>query len=221
MSVLHPYYPTNLTLPGYIPNSRSVTELIGAWLVALSIITVVTFAWLSPNNKLTLTERLITLWFVTCGFIHIVFEGHFIFNHNTLVSLTDFISQEWKEYAKSDSRYLHSDPFVLTIETITSCIWGPLCLFIAYATANRFPSCHVWTALMCFAHVYGDALYYATTIIQGCPDSRPEVLYFWVYFIGLNALWLIIPIALLTRSIITINAAMVRTDDDKGYKKNI
>ncbi|KAF5351781.1 hypothetical protein D9756_007422 [Leucocoprinus leucothites] len=75
MSVPHPYYPTNLTLPGYTPNTHSATELIGAWLVALSTLTVATFAWLAPKNKLTLTERLITLWFITCGFIHIVFEG--------------------------------------------------------------------------------------------------------------------------------------------------
>ncbi|KAJ3572387.1 hypothetical protein NP233_g3121 [Leucocoprinus birnbaumii] len=220
MSASHPYYPQDLHLTEYIPNTRSASELIGAWLVALSIVTIVTFAWLAPK-KLTLTERLITLWFITCGFIHIIFEGHFVLNHKTLVSLTDIISQEWKEYAKSDSRYLHSDSFVLAIEAITSLIWGPLCLFISYATAKRFPSRHIWSALMCFAHIYGNALYYSTTIIRGCPDSRPEFLYFWVYFIGLNGLWLITPITLLTRSIIMINAAMARADDNKGYKKNV
>lgn len=49
-----------------------------------------------------------------------LFTGHFVRNHRTLASLTDFISQEWKEYAKSDSRYLHSDPFILAVETITA-----------------------------------------------------------------------------------------------------
>ncbi|KXN90180.1 3-beta-hydroxysteroid-Delta(8),Delta(7)-isomerase, partial [Leucoagaricus sp. SymC.cos] len=128
------------------------------------------------------------------GCIHLFFEGHFVLNHEKLVSLTDLISQEWKEYAKSDSRYLHSDSFVLAIETITTFVWAPLCFYIALATTNRFPSRHVWTALMCFAHIYGNALYYGTTFIQGCPDSRPEFLYFWVYFIGLNGIWLITPI---------------------------
>ncbi len=47
---------------------------------------------------------------------------------------------------------------------------------------------------MCFAHIYGNALYYGTTIIQGCPDSRPEFLYFWIYFVGLNGLWLVTPV---------------------------
>jgi cholestenol Delta-isomerase len=31
----------------------------------------------------------------------------------------DVIGQLWKEYAKSDSRYLVSDSFVVSIETIT------------------------------------------------------------------------------------------------------
>lgn len=31
----------------------------------------------------------------------------------------DFFGQLWKEYAKSDSRYLAADPMVLTLETIT------------------------------------------------------------------------------------------------------
>jgi len=72
----------------------------------------------------------------TGGFIHIIFEGlsssisklfiqvytigHFFRNHKTLISLNDIISQEWKEYAKSDSRYLSSDSFLLAIEMVTS-----------------------------------------------------------------------------------------------------
>jgi cholestenol delta-isomerase len=31
----------------------------------------------------------------------------------------DLFGQLWKEYAKSDSRYLISDPFVVSIESIT------------------------------------------------------------------------------------------------------
>lgn len=156
----HPYYPQGLILENYAPNTRSANELIGAWLIALSAIVLSTFAWLAPK-KLTLTERLISLWFITCesqlsstytsarlensyrwlhphhirGCAHILqildasatiterthsLTGHFVLNHQALASLSDFISQEWKEYAKSDSRYLHSDHFIIAIETITA-----------------------------------------------------------------------------------------------------
>jgi len=92
--------------------------------------------------------------------------------------------------------------------------------------------------MMCFAHIYGNVLYYTTTFLEGCPHSRPEFLYFWIYFVGVNAFWLVTPIseqksqhssllpseylhlALLTRSIRMINTAMAKTADDKDDRKN-
>lgn len=89
---------------------------------------------------------------------------------------------------------------------------------------------------MCLAHIYGNALYYGTTIIQGCPDSRPEFLYFWVYFLGLNGLWLITPIGelilpqccskieictvLLIKSIRKISTAIQIADRKENEKKS-
>ena len=60
----HPYYPPDLTFIEYIPNTHSPIALIGAWAGALSFVTITTFVWLAPK-KLSITERLITLWFVT------------------------------------------------------------------------------------------------------------------------------------------------------------
>ena len=64
MTSPHPYYPPDLTFTVYIPNTHSPIVLIGAWLGALSFVTITTFVWLAPK-KLSITERLITLWFVT------------------------------------------------------------------------------------------------------------------------------------------------------------
>jgi len=51
------YYPLDLALAEYIPNTRPP---IGAWLGASSFVTITTFIYLAPK-KLSLTERLITL----------------------------------------------------------------------------------------------------------------------------------------------------------------
>jgi cholestenol delta-isomerase len=45
----------------------------------------------------------------------------------------DILGQLWKEYALSDSRYLISDPFVVSIETITVVRLNTLVIF-----------CHNW-----------------------------------------------------------------------------
>lgn len=47
------------------------------------------------------------------------------------------------------------------------------------------------------AHLYGDTLYYATSLydhyVNGISHSRPEVLYFWVYYFLMNFVWIVVP----------------------------
>lgn len=57
--------------------------------------------------------------FSLAGTIHCVFEGYFVFNHQRMPLMQDFFGQLWKEYAKSDSRYMTFDPLVLSVESIT------------------------------------------------------------------------------------------------------
>jgi hypothetical protein len=50
---------------------------------------------------------------------------------------------------------------------------------------------------VCVAHLYGDVLYYATSLfnhyVNGISYSRPEVLYFWVYYFFMNFVWIVVP----------------------------
>lgn len=46
---------------------------------------------------------------------------------------------------------------------------------------------------MCVAHLYGVALYYATNWFEGVSYSRPEFIYFWVYYVGFNMPWAVVP----------------------------
>ena len=45
--------------------------------------------------------------------------GYFVLNHASLAGHQTLFGQLWKEYALSDSRYLTSDPFMISVETIT------------------------------------------------------------------------------------------------------
>ena len=45
--------------------------------------------------------------------------GYFVLNHPSLAGQQTLFAQLWKEYALSDSRYLTSDPFMISVETIT------------------------------------------------------------------------------------------------------
>jgi cholestenol delta-isomerase len=52
--------------------------------------------------------------------------------------------------------------------------------------------------------LYGDVLYYATCtfdfVNSGIEYSRPELAYFWGYYVLLNAFWIVIPTCLLIHS---------------------
>lgn len=52
-------------------------------------------------------------------------------------------------------------------------------------------------SIVCVAHLYGVTLYYATSLTEtyftGRAHSRPEFLYFWVYYVGFNLPWVIVP----------------------------
>ncbi|MBE3045925.1 hypothetical protein IMZ48_25960 [Candidatus Bathyarchaeota archaeon] len=48
-----------------------------------------------------------------------VCPGYFVLNHSSMAGQQTLFAQLWKEYALSDSRYLTSDPFMISVETIT------------------------------------------------------------------------------------------------------
>lgn len=125
------------------------------------------------------------------------FEGYFVLNQSTLIGKQDLFAQLWKEYAISDSRYLTGDALVLGAEVITVLSWGPLSFAVATCIIRLSPWRHPLQIIVCVAHVYGDALYISTSLIdmsvRQISYSRPEALYFWFYFLFLNGIWLVIP----------------------------
>lgn len=154
----------------------------------------------------------ITLMRPSGGTIHFFFEGYFAYNHARMGSAQDLFGQLWKEYALSDSRYLTSDPFVLCMETITAVgrtqprsysadagqvLWGPLAYAVVYCILTSHPLRYPLQAIVSLGQLYGDVLYYATSMFdlyyKGLSYCRPEPYYFWFYFFFMNFIWIVIP----------------------------
>lgn len=51
--------------------------------------------------------------------------------------------------------------------------------------------------MICMGHLYGVVLYYSTSTAEkyfnDVAHSRPEFLYFWVYYFGFNLPWVVVP----------------------------
>lgn len=91
-------------------------------------------------------------------------------------------------------------PSVLTSSTYANkrkFCWGPLSCLAAVSILNRSHSRHFYQIIVCTAHLYGVALYYATNWADfrasGVSYSRPEFLYYWVYYVGFNMPWAVVP----------------------------
>lgn len=194
----HPYYPVGSYIANYAANEQSVPALLGVFFGTCSLLFTATF-FLAKRLQPTLTtpELLTTLWFTLSGCIHLFFEGYYASHFATLAASQSLIAQMWKEYAFSDSRYLTRNSFVLCTETITVLFWGPGSLLVAVLVVKR--SCWRWPlqGLVSMGQFYGDVLYYATCWfdhrVYGFTYSRPEAYYFWVYFVLMNAFWIVIP----------------------------
>ncbi|EEH20111.1 hypothetical protein PABG_02370 [Paracoccidioides brasiliensis Pb03] len=220
----HPYYPLEAELVGYVANEWSTLTLIFAfaagWAFILGFISVV-LSFITP--KLGRADKLAILWFIFTGSIHFFFEGYFVINHTRMALAQDFFGQLWKEYSLSDSRYLTSDPFVLCMETITAILWGPLSFVLVYLIASEHPLRYPLQLIVSSGEIYGDILYYATSMFDlyhnGLSYCRPEAYYFWGYFFFMNFIWIVIPSYYLTKSIGIMSHAVQFLNRKAGKRK--
>ncbi|KAG0243280.1 hypothetical protein BGW41_002465 [Actinomortierella wolfii] len=225
--VPHPYYPQDLVLDHYVPNTNTMMEtLVMMFAVFGAIITVSLYlAYRKRNTSIRgVGHQLTFVWFVMCGFIHLGLEGYFGVYHKTLAGMNTPLAQVWKEYSISDSRYLTSDSFVLIMERITAFAWGPLAFYTAYAQYHDLPSRYIVQLILSLGQLYGDVLYYFTTLIEGSPHCDPHPYYYYFYFVHFNAWWIIIPIILMHNSIKNLYRAMrtsmeISSKDQKQKKR--
>ena len=141
--------------------------------------------------------------------------GYFAVNSLNLGSRTDLFGQLWKEYALSDSRYMTQDAFVVCMESVTACLWGPLSFLCAYYIILDHPLRYPVQLMVSFGQLYGLVLYYGTAmfedLVHGVQLSRPERIYFYAYYVACNAFWIFIPIWLIYESVCKTSAAFTKT----------
>ncbi|KAH8890927.1 EBP-domain-containing protein [Thozetella sp. PMI_491] len=201
----HPYYPLHVQVPNYVPNTAPIYLLLASFGTTIAIVVYTSLVLAKKYNaNLRVWDQAVLCWFVLCGFLHCVFEGYFVLNSASIPASQTLFSQLWKEYSLSDSRYITSDPFMLCIESITVLVWGPLSIATAFSIAMGSNLRHVLQITVSIGHLYGVALYYGTCSfeyhLRGNSHSRPEFLYYWIYYVAFNMPWVIVPTVLISQS---------------------
>ena len=191
----HPFYPPNLLLKGYhemtLP-AQSIFMVFGAAVASL-----IGGVWTlsgGSQKRVSTKERVLACWLMVTAAIHMIIEGYVVVTPDYYQHPADnYLSEAWKEYTKADSRYATRDSFIISMEAVTAFCVGPMCLLAVYGILQSKPWKYPLMVVLSVCQIYGDVLYYGTCYLEGFVHSRPEMLYFWVYFVLLNALWIVIP----------------------------
>ncbi|KAJ1796866.1 hypothetical protein LPJ75_007163, partial [Coemansia sp. RSA 2598] len=198
----HPYFPQSLVIQGYVEPEHTPARL----LVSMALIVSLPLVSLYLASKvyrpqLTLSDRLTMLWFFLSGSLHCLFELYYILNFSAIASNADFAASLWKEYAKSDSRYLAQNPLVYVLESITVFIIGPLSLWTAWRIWQRSSiGRYLGQLAVSLVHVYSATLYFGTEFLAKESNCRPETVYFAVYLVAMNLPWIVVPFWLIAQS---------------------
>lgn len=107
---------------------------------------------------------------------------------------------------------------MVSVEGITVFAWGPLCyiiaICIAWGSSLRYPL----QIVVSLAHLYGVALYFSTNyyeeMYRGLSYSRPEPLYYWVYYIGFNAPWVVVPTSTFCSSLLNMRKLLMQGGEE-------
>nr|XP_044996477.1 3-beta-hydroxysteroid-Delta(8),Delta(7)-isomerase isoform X1 [Jaculus jaculus] len=222
---LHPYWPRHLKLDNFVPNDRPTWHILVGLFSISGVLVAITWLLSSRASVVPLGtwRRLSLCWFAVCAFIHMVIEGWFCLYHEVLLGDQAFLSQLWKEYAKGDSRYIINDTFIIFMETITACLWGPLSLWVVIAFLRQQPLRFVLQLVVSAGQIYGDVLYFLTEHHNGFQHGElGHPIYFWFYFVFMNGLWLVLPGVLVFDSIkqLTHAQSMLDTKVMKTKSKN-
>ncbi|GKC75279.1 probable 3-beta-hydroxysteroid-delta(8),delta(7) -isomerase, partial [Tanacetum coccineum] len=177
---VHPFSPKNLILPDYVPMVLSESTILGVY-GGISLL-VISFVW------------------ILAGLTHLILESYFLFTPEFFKQKTPtYLAEVWKEYSKGDSRYIGRDSTVVAIEVITILLEGPACLLAAYAIATRKVYRHLLQIAVSLGQLYGTALYFITSYLDGDNFSASPY-YYYSYYIFANSFWVWIPSLIVIRS---------------------
>nr|XP_058897685.1 emopamil-binding protein-like isoform X2 [Kogia breviceps]XP_058897686.1 emopamil-binding protein-like isoform X2 [Kogia breviceps] len=130
-------------------------------------------------------------------------EGPFVFL-SLVGNITDsdaLIASLWKEYGKADARWLYLDPTIVSLEILTVVLGGFLALVLIYAIVKEKHYRHFIQITLCVCELYGGWMTFCPDWLMGSPNlNTNNWLYFWVYLVFFNGVWVLIPGLLLWQS---------------------
>ncbi|XP_055473402.1 emopamil-binding protein-like [Psammomys obesus] len=156
-------------------------------------------------------ERAVLAWLCYDTLVHFVLEGAFVYLSvvGNVADSRGWIASLWKEYGKADARWLYFDPTIVSLEILTVVLDGFLALVLIYAIVKEKYYRHFVQISLCVCELYGGWMTFFPEWLVGSPNLNTKSwLYFWVYLVFFNGLWVLIPGVLLWQSWIELKKAL-------------
>ncbi|KAI9846414.1 MAG: hypothetical protein M1837_004005 [Sclerophora amabilis] len=181
--------------------------------------------------------RLIYIWHLFDGLIHLLFEGAFLYNcffvYADGTSPTGFLKQPhrtygpsyglsptaklWQEYARADARWGGADSTVISIELLTVFLGGPLALWICEGLRRQNRNCWLGMVVLATAELYGGFMTFCPEWLTGSPNlDTSNFMYLWVYLFFFNTLWVWLPLYVLYEAYGNISLALASSNTGSG-----
>ncbi|KAM6179747.1 emopamil-binding protein-like [Erethizon dorsatum] len=142
-------------------------------------------------------------WLCYDALVHFALEGPFVYLSlvGNVANSEGLIASLWKEYGKADARWLYLDPTIVSLEILTVVLDGFLALILIYAIVKEKYYRHFIQVTLCVCELYGGWMTFCPEWLIGSPNlNTSSWLYFWVYLVFFNGVWVLIPGLLLWQS---------------------
>ncbi|XP_006874214.1 PREDICTED: emopamil-binding protein-like [Chrysochloris asiatica] len=149
------------------------------------------------------TDRAMIAWLCYDALVHFVLEGAFVYLGliGNVAESDGLLASLWKEYGKADARWVYFDPNIMAVELVTVFLDGSLALFLIYAIVKEKYYRHFVQITLCVCELYGGWMTFSPEWLIGSPNlNTSNWLYFWVYLVFFNGVWIVVPGLLLYQS---------------------
>ncbi|XP_037552460.1 emopamil-binding protein-like [Nematolebias whitei] len=170
-------------------------------------------------------DRWILLWLFYDVIVHLTLEGPFVYMSlvGTVETSKGPLAELWKEYGKADSRWLVSDPTIVSVEILTVVLVSLIALLLIHAILNNKYYRHFLQVALCVCELYGGWMTFCPDWLQGSPHlETSNRLYLWIYLLFFNGLWVLVPVLLLLQSWFDLrDLHVLRSDTTVSKKKQL
>jgi cholestenol delta-isomerase len=141
-------------------------------------------------------RKFVFWWCVLSGLVHVTWElGFCLFHDRLAVAGHPGWMVIWTYYGDADTRYLHSDSFIVALEWFTVVAVTPMCFGVAYLIKQeKIRLAALLLLIFSTMELYGAILYFFSEHQAGWTHVTPaSFTNFWLKVALTNGIWLVLP----------------------------